>query len=147
MFEGPPESLILTENAQPALMTPFDGGSAGVGARGRVFAFADRAVLVAGHSLGEYTALAAAGSFATGAAARLLRLRGQAMQKAVPPGIGAMAALLGCEMPLALEICAEASADGEIVEAANDNGGGQVVISGHKTGGGSRDRDLQGEAA
>ena len=136
MFEGPPEELTRTENAQPALMTHSlavlrvlerDGG----------VRLADRAALVAGHSLGEYSALAAAGSFTPSAAARLLRLRGLAMQKAVPPGEGAMAALLGAEMPLALEICAEAIRTNppgttEIVDAANDNGGGQVVISGHR---------------
>ena len=95
---------------------------------------ADRAVVVAGHSLGEYTALAAAGAFSLGEAARLLKLRGQAMQKAVPPGEGAMAALLGAELELAREICAAAAATPEggreVIEPANDNGGGQVVISG-----------------
>ena len=100
------------------------------------FKLADKAVVVAGHSLGEYSALAAAGAFTASQAALLLRLRGQAMQRAVPAGTGAMAALLGCEMPLAIEICAEAEANPEggrqVVEAANDNGGGQVVISGHK---------------
>ena len=136
MFEGPPEDLTRTENAQPALMA-HSMAVLRVLEREGGFALADRAVLVAGHSLGEYTALAAAGSFTTGGAARLLRLRGQAMQKAVPAGVGAMAALLGAEMALALEICAEAGgvdANGmrEIVEPANDNGGGQVVISGHK---------------
>ncbi len=134
MFEGPPEDLTLTENAQPALMAHAlavlrvleqEGG----------FRLADRAVVVAGHSLGEYAALAAAGSFGTADAARLLRLRGEAMQRAVPTGVGAMAALLGADMGLAHEICA-AAADGpdgrEVVEPANDNGGGQVVISGHR---------------
>ena len=128
MFEGPPETLTLTENAQPALMAhslavlrvlETEGG----------FKLADRAVVVAGHSLGEYSALAAAGAFGIGQVARLLKLRGQSMQKAVPPGTGSMAALLGAEMPLALEICAEA-AEGEVIEPGNDNGGGQVVISG-----------------
>jgi len=134
MFEGPQEELTLTENTQPALMAhslavlrvlEHEGG----------FKLADKAVLVAGHSLGEYSALAAAGSFSAADAARLLRLRGQTMQKAVAPGAGAMAALLGAEMALALEIC-EAAAEGpegrEIVQPANDNGGGQVVISGHR---------------
>ncbi len=133
MFEGPPETLTLTENAQPALMAhslavlrvlEHEGG----------FKLADRAVVVAGHSLGEYSALAAAGAFGIAQAARLLKLRGQAMQKAVPPGAGSMAALLGAEMALALEICAAAAAapngDIEVIEAGNDNGGGQVVISG-----------------
>jgi [acyl-carrier-protein] S-malonyltransferase len=134
MFEGPAEQLTLTENTQPALMAHSlavlrvlerDGG----------FRLADRAVVVAGHSLGEYSALAAAGAFTPAQAAVLLRFRGQAMQKAVPAGVGAMAALLGADMELATAICAEA-AEGpegrEVVEPANDNGGGQVVISGHK---------------
>jgi [acyl-carrier-protein] S-malonyltransferase len=100
------------------------------------FKLADRAVVVAGHSLGEYSALAAAGSFSLADAARLLKLRGQSMQKAVPAGEGAMAALLGCELPLAIEICAaaaEAPEGGtEVIDPANDNGGGQVVVSGAK---------------
>jgi [acyl-carrier-protein] S-malonyltransferase len=131
MFEGPLEELTRTENTQPALMT-HSMAVLRVLEREGGFTVADRAALVAGHSLGEYTALAAAGSFTTGQAARLLRLRGVAMQKAVPAGEGAMAALLGAEMELALSICAEAATDDEIVQAANDNGGGQVVISGHK---------------
>jgi len=96
----------------------------------------EKAVLVAGHSLGEYSALAAAGAFSVADAARLLKLRGQAMQKAVPAGQGAMAALLGAEMAMAQEICdaaAEGPDGGEIIGCANDNGGGQVVISGTKT--------------
>ena len=134
MFDGPPEALTLTENTQPALMAHAlavlrvlerEGG----------FRLADRAVVVAGHSLGEYAALAAAGSFSVADSARLLRLRGQAMQRAVPAGAGAMAALLGADMALAQAICA-AAVDGpdgrEVVEPANDNGGGQVVISGHR---------------
>lgn len=136
MFEGPLEDLTRTENTQPALMTHSLAVLRVLEREGGI-RLPDRAALVAGHSLGEYTALAAAGSFTPAAAARLLRLRGLAMQKAVPPGAGAMAALLGAEMSLALEICAEATAASppgtpEIVEAANDNGGGQVVISGHK---------------
>jgi [acyl-carrier-protein] S-malonyltransferase len=131
MFEGPPEELTQTENTQPALMA-HSMATLRVLEREGGFRVADRAVLVAGHSLGEYTALAAAGSFSPASAARLLRLRGQAMQKAVPVGVGAMAALLGVELTLALEIC-EAARQGEVVDAANDNGGGQVVISGHKT--------------
>jgi [acyl-carrier-protein] S-malonyltransferase len=131
MFEGPPEELTQTENTQPALMA-HSLATLRVLEREGGFSIGDRAVLVAGHSLGEYTALAAAGSFSPASAARLLRLRGQAMQKAVPVGVGAMAALLGVELPLALEIC-EAARQGEVVDAANDNGGGQVVISGHKT--------------
>ena len=136
MFEGPGEELTLTENTQPALMAMSlavlrvleqEGG----------FTLRRKAVVVAGHSLGEYSALAAAGAFTVADAARLLKLRGQAMQKAVPPGEGAMAALIGAEMALAREICAEAAPvpgsetkAAEVVEAANDNGGGQVVISG-----------------
>jgi [acyl-carrier-protein] S-malonyltransferase len=133
MFEGPAEELTLTENAQPALMA-HSLAVLRVLERDAGIVLADRAVLVAGHSLGEYAALAAAGSFTIPQAARLLKLRGQAMQKAVPPGAGAMAALLGVEMPLVLEICAEATLapDGsrQCVQPANDNGGGQVVISG-----------------
>ncbi len=131
MFEGPGEELTQTENTQPALMA-HSLATLRVLEREGGFSIVDRARLVAGHSLGEYTALAAAGSFTPAAAARLLRLRGRAMQKAVPVGLGAMAALLGVEMPLALEIC-EAARDGEVVDCANDNGGGQVVISGHRT--------------
>ncbi|MBX9945685.1 MAG: ACP S-malonyltransferase [Reyranella sp.] len=130
MREGPESDLILTENAQPALMAVSlavvrilekDGGKA----------LSAMASHVAGHSLGEYSALAAAGSLKVADAARLLKLRGQSMQKAVPVGVGAMAALLGIELGPALEACKEA-AQGEVVAAANDNGGGQVVVSGHK---------------
>jgi [acyl-carrier-protein] S-malonyltransferase len=155
MFEGPGDELTLTENTQPALMAMSlavlrvlekEGG----------FTLRQKAVVVAGHSLGEYSALAAAGAFTVADAARLLRLRGQAMQQAVPPGAGAMAALIGAEMDLAQEICTQAAPvplgktpdgdtpDGEtqdratgaapgaieVIEPANDNGGGQVVISG-----------------
>jgi [acyl-carrier-protein] S-malonyltransferase len=133
MFEGPAETLTLTENAQPALMAHSLAVLRVLESEGG-FKLADRAVVVAGHSLGEYSALAAAGAFGIAQAARLLRLRGQAMQKAVPPGAGSMAALLGCEMPLALEICAEAAqgpaGNTEVIEPGNDNGGGQVVVSG-----------------
>ena len=133
MFEGPAEDLTLTENTQPALMA-HSLAVLRVMEREGGFALADKAVVVAGHSLGEYSALAAAGSFSVARAAALLRLRGQAMQKAVPPGEGAMAALLGAELDLAREICAEAAATPEgarqVIEPANDNGGGQVVISG-----------------
>jgi [acyl-carrier-protein] S-malonyltransferase len=134
MFEGPGEELTLTENTQPALMA-HSLAVLRVMEREGGFTLADKAALVAGHSLGEYSALAAAGAFTQAAAAALLKLRGQAMQKAVPPGEGAMAALLGADMALARAICAEAAAgpDGrEVVEPANDNGGGQVVISGAK---------------
>jgi len=130
MFDGPPETLQLTENTQPALMAHSMAALRVMETEGG-FRLADRAVLVAGHSLGEYTALAAAGAFGVAQAAQLLRIRGTAMQAAVPVGEGAMAALIGTDIIQALEICAEAS-QGETVEPANDNGGGQVVISGHK---------------
>jgi [acyl-carrier-protein] S-malonyltransferase len=134
MFEGPAAELTLTENAQPALMAHAMAVLRVIEREGGI-KVADKAALVAGHSLGEYTALAAAGAFSLPDTARLLRLRGLAMQKAVAPGEGAMAALLGAEMPLAREICeaARTGPEGEVetVEPANDNGGGQVVISGH----------------
>ena len=159
MFEGPGDQLTLTENTQPALMAmslavlrvlETEGG----------FTLPRKAILVAGHSLGEYSALAAAGAFTVADAARLLKLRGLAMQKAVPAGEGAMAALIGAEMALAQEICDEAAivpanqpendaisgnnenalkSNGnkpgatEVIQPANDNGGGQVVISGART--------------
>jgi [acyl-carrier-protein] S-malonyltransferase len=139
MFEGPADELTLTANAQPALMAMSLAVVRVLSAEGGV-AVAERAALMAGHSLGEYSALAAAGAVGVGEVARLLRLRGQAMQDAVPAGTGAMAALLGVELAAAKEICAEAAVlkrEGQpdlrqVVEAANDNGGGQVVISGHK---------------
>lgn len=135
MFEGPGEELTLTENTQPALMAHSLAVLRVLEAEGG-FSLKEKAIVVAGHSLGEYTALAAAGAFPIATAARLLKLRGQAMQKAVPAGEGAMAALLGADMAQAQAICDEAAAapDGkrEVVEAANDNGGGQVVISGHR---------------
>jgi [acyl-carrier-protein] S-malonyltransferase len=139
MFEGPGDELTLTENAQPALMA-VSLAVTRVLARDGGVAVGERAALVAGHSLGEYSALAAAGALGVGEVARLLRLRGRAMQDAVPAGTGAMAALLGVELAAAREICAEAAVlrrEGEpdvrqVVEAANDNGGGQVVISGHR---------------
>ena len=130
MREGPESDLVLTENAQPALMAVSvavarilekDGGKP-------LSALASH---VAGHSLGEYSALAAIGALKLADAARLLKLRGQSMQKAVPVGVGAMAALLGIELEPAQEACKEA-AQGEVVAVANDNGGGQVVVSGHK---------------
>jgi [acyl-carrier-protein] S-malonyltransferase len=130
MFEGPGEELTLTENAQPALMAVSLAVLRVLEAEGGV-KIQQKAALVAGHSLGEYSALAAAGAFSVADTARLLKLRGQSMQKAVPAGEGAMAALLGVEMALAQEIC-EAAAQGEVVGCANDNGGGQVVISGHR---------------
>ncbi len=139
MFEGPGEELVLTENTQPALMAHSLAVLRVLEAEGR-FSLRDKAIVVAGHSLGEYSALAAAGAFSIQDAARLLKLRGQSMQKAVPAGMGAMAALLGADMAQAEAICAEAApvpdtdpVQTEIVEPANDNGGGQVVISGHRT--------------
>ena len=130
MREGPESDLVLTENAQPALMAVSvavtrilekDGGKP----------LSSMAAYVAGHSLGEYSALAAAGALKLADAARLLKLRGQSMQKAVPVGVGAMAALLGIELEAAQDACKEA-AQGEVVAVANDNGGGQIVVSGHK---------------
>lgn len=136
MFEGPIEELTLTANAQPALMAVSLAALRVLESEGG-FVLRDKAALVAGHSLGEYSALAAAGSFDVPTAGRLLRLRGEAMQKAVPAGIGAMAALLGAEAEQARAICERAAVDPEtgrreVAEMANDNGGGQVVISGHK---------------
>jgi [acyl-carrier-protein] S-malonyltransferase len=134
MFEGPIEELTLTENAQPALMAVSLAVLRVLESEGGITC-KDKAVLVAGHSLGEYSALAAAGAFSISDTAALLKLRGQSMQLAVPPGQGAMAALLGVELELAREICLEAEKAGngrEVVACANDNGGGQVVISGSK---------------
>lgn len=129
IWEGPEETLTLTANAQPALMAVSMAAIRALESRG--FVLKDRVAWVAGHSLGEYSALAAAGTFSVTDAARLLRIRGDAMQKAVPAGQGAMAALLGAELDLAREI-ATAAAQGDVCEAANDNGGGQVVLSGAK---------------
>jgi [acyl-carrier-protein] S-malonyltransferase len=136
MFEGPAEELTLTANAQPALMA-HSLAVLRVLEREGGFDLPARVALVAGHSLGEYSALTAARAFPLATAARLLRLRGEAMQKATPPGTGAMAALLGAELEQAQAICAEAGADpetgaAEVLEVANDNGGGQVVVSGAK---------------
>ncbi|GBR49113.1 ACP S-malonyltransferase [Neokomagataea thailandica] len=128
MFEGDADELTRTENTQPALFAVSLATVRALEAEGG-FALADKAALVAGHSLGEYSALAAAGTLGIAEGARLLRLRGQAMQRAVPAGEGGMAALLGVEAALAQEICAEA-AQGETLEIANDNGGGQIVVSG-----------------
>lgn len=130
MFEGPAEELTLTANAQPALMA-VSVAICRVLAKEGGFDLSRQVSLVAGHSLGEYSALTAAGSFDLATAARLLRLRGDSMQAAVPPGEGAMAALLGADAAQAAAICAEAAL-GETLEVANDNGGGQVVISGAK---------------
>lgn len=131
MFDGPEADLNLTENTQPALMA-VSVAVARVLQEAKPDIFSpDRAAFVAGHSLGEYSALTAAGAFTLADAARLLKLRGQAMQKAVPVGVGAMAAILGLEMPDVAAIAQEASGT-EIVAAANDNSFGQVVVSGHK---------------
>jgi [acyl-carrier-protein] S-malonyltransferase len=129
MWEGPAETLTLTENAQPALLAVSIAVIRTLSREGGLD-LAKHAKFVAGHSLGEYCALAAAGTFELADAARLLRLRGQAMQKAVPAGDGAMAALLGAELELARAIAAEA-AEEQVCSVANDNGGGQVVLSGH----------------
>ena len=129
MFEGPDDELRLTENAQPALMAVSMAVMRILEAEGG-FSLADKAAFVAGHSLGEYSALAAAGAFALADTARLLKTRGQAMQQAVPVGKGAMAALLGLELDDARAVAA-AAADGEICTVANDNSPGQVVVSGH----------------
>lgn len=130
IFEGPQDTLTLTQNAQPALMAVSLAtmrvlqSEAGLN-------LANDAKFVAGHSLGEYSALAAAGAFTIADAARLLRTRGLAMQKAVPVGMGAMAALLGLDYDAARAVAAEAAQD-EVCHAANDNGAGQVVVSGNK---------------
>ncbi len=129
MWEGPEDELTLTANAQPAIM------AVGIAAL-RVLEqeagvrLADKAAYVAGHSLGEYTALCAAGSLGLADTARLLRRRGEAMQAAVPPGVGAMAALLGLDFETVAAIAAEAAQD-QVCAAANDNANGQVVVSGH----------------
>lgn len=130
MFEGPSEELTLTENAQPALMAVSLAVVRVLQAEAGLV-LKEKIALAAGHSLGEYSALAAVDAFSVADAAQLLKLRGQAMQKAVPPGVGAMAALLGVDTALAQEICG-AVEDAGSVGVANDNGGGQVVISGHK---------------
>jgi [acyl-carrier-protein] S-malonyltransferase len=130
MREGPDEELRLTENAQPAIMANAIAVFRALTADGGVD-LAKAASFVAGHSLGEYSALCAAGSFDLATTAKLLKLRGQAMQAAVPVGIGAMAALLGADLALAQKI-ADAAAEGEVCSVANDNDPSQVVISGHK---------------
>ena len=130
MWEGPESDLTLTENAQPAIMAASlamiavlkDGG----------FDIARHARLVAGHSLGEYSALCAAGAFTLGDAARLLKIRGVAMQSAVPVGAGAMTALIGADIDVAEAVAKEAAAGGGVCVVANDNAPGQVVVSGSK---------------
>ncbi|MBN9360115.1 MULTISPECIES: ACP S-malonyltransferase [unclassified Devosia] len=128
MFEGPDETLRLTENAQPALMAVSVAVTRVLESRG--FSLKDNAAYVAGHSLGEYSALAAAGAFSLADAARLLKIRGQAMQQAVPVGQGAMAAIIGLDLETVLRAANDAE-DGEVCGVANDNAPGQVVISGH----------------
>lgn len=130
IWDGPAEALQLTENAQPALMAVSLATLRVLESEAGISLQRD-AAFVAGHSLGEYSALAAAGSLSISDAARLLRTRGLAMQKAVPVGVGAMAALLGLDYQTALAV-AEEAAQGDICHAANDNGGGQVVVSGDK---------------
>ena len=132
MFEGPEADLILTENAQPALMAVSVAALRVLEGEGG-WRLADRAAYVAGHSLGEYSALAAAGALSLTDAARLLKLRGQAMQKAVPVGVGAMAAVLGPELEQVQKIAKQAAEETKLVcSVANDNSPGQVVVSGAK---------------
>jgi [acyl-carrier-protein] S-malonyltransferase len=128
MFEGPEDDLTLTENAQPALMTVSLAAMAVLKSEGG-FDLSTSADFVAGHSLGEYSALAAAGTFSLADTARLLKLRGQSMQQAVPVGEGAMAALLGLDLDATKEVV-ETAAEGEVLATANDNAPGQVVVSG-----------------
>lgn len=130
MWDGPLEDLTLTANTQPALMAVSLAAFRVLEAEAGLD-LKQHAAFVAGHSLGEYSALAAAGSLSIADTARLLRIRGNAMQGAVPVGQGAMAALIGLEFDAALEV-ARAAAEGDVCDAANDNGGAQVVVSGHK---------------
>ncbi len=130
MTEGPEDQLTLTENAQPAIMANAIATLRVLEKEGGI-RLADKAQFVAGHSLGEYSALCAAGALDLATTARLLKLRGQAMQAAVPVGVGAMAALLGADMEKA-QALADAAAEGEVCTVANDNDPSQVVISGHK---------------
>lgn len=135
MWDGPKETLTLTENAQPALMA-VSMAVMRVLEREKGFKLADKVKYVAGHSLGEYSALAAAGAFSLADTARLLKLRGQAMQKAVPVGEGAMSALLGVGLDVAQKVAEAAAAagkdTGDVCQVANDNEPTQVVLSGHK---------------
>ncbi len=130
MKEGPEEVLTLTENAQPAIMANAIAVLRVLEQEGGI-SLADKAAFVAGHSLGEYTALCAAGAFSLADTARLLKLRGQAMQAAVPVGEGAMCALLGADIAKA-QALADAAAEGDVCTVANDNDPTQVVLSGHK---------------
>ncbi|MGB3626767.1 MAG: ACP S-malonyltransferase [Henriciella sp.] len=128
IWSGDEEELKLTSNTQPALMTVSVAAIRALEAKGLPI---DKAAFVAGHSLGEYSALAASGAISVADAARVLRIRGNAMQAAVPPGHGAMAALLGADPDQAAQVCAIGAADG-VCEIANDNAPGQIVISGDK---------------
>jgi [acyl-carrier-protein] S-malonyltransferase len=130
MFDGPEDELTLTANAQPALMA-VSMAVLRVLQQEAGLDLSKHVAFVAGHSLGEYSALAAAGSLTISDTARLLRIRGNAMQAAVAPGVGAMAALIGLDFATAAAVAAEAAFD-EVCQAANDNGGGQVVVSGSK---------------
>ena len=130
MWDGPKDTVTITENAQPALMA-VSMAVMRVLEQEKGFRLQDKVKFVAGHSLGEYSALAAAGTFSLADTARLLKLRGQAMQKAVAVGEGAMAALLGVGMDVAVKVAAEA-AQGDCCQVANDNEPTQVVLSGHK---------------
>lgn len=130
MWNGPEDQLTLTENAQPALMAVSLAATRVLEAEHGI-TIANTARFVAGHSLGEYSALAAAGTFTIADTARLLKIRGRAMQAATPVGTGAMAALLGLDFSTAAAVAAEA-AQGDVCQAANDNSDGQVVVSGHK---------------
>ena len=134
MFEGPEDDLLLTENAQPALMAVSMAVLAVLASEGGVNA-ADAAACVAGHSLGEYSALCAAATFSLSDTAKLLKIRGRAMQKAAPVGEGAMAALIGLDLDATRQVAAQAAAGapGEVCAAANDNAATQVVVSGHKS--------------
>ncbi len=125
-FDGPEDTLTLTANAQPAILTTSIAVMRVLLARGLTFD------VVAGHSLGEWTALVAAGALSLADAVRLTHLRGTFMQAAVPVGVGSMAALMGLGLDAANEVCKQASAPGQPVETANLNGGGQIVISGHE---------------
>ena len=129
MWEGPEDTLTLTANAQPALMAVSMAAMRALEARG--FVLKDKVSYVAGHSLGEYSALCAAGMFSVDDCARLLRIRGNAMQAAVPVGEGAMAAIIGLDQAEVESACSEAGR-GSVCQIANDNGGGQLVISGAK---------------
>ena len=130
MREGPDDVLTLTENAQPAIMANAIALLRVLEKEGGIV-LAEKADFVAGHSLGEYTALCAAGAFSLADTARLLKLRGRSMQAAVPVGVGAMCALLGADIEMA-QALADAAAEGEVCTVANDNDPGQVVLSGHK---------------